>query len=450
VSQSTPPEGPNDRTPGATQVVMMEGRSHVLVRRFRLQVVSGPDAGMSFVSSGERTTIGTHGSCQMVLHDPTVSRFHCEIVIEGDRLVVRDLDSRNGTVVDGVTIGAAFPNRASTLTLGHSQLRLDFGEDRAPIPLSKNERFGLLLGRSVAMRAIFALLERAAESDATVLLTGETGTGKELAAESIHHEGARREGPFVVVDCGSIPSELLESELFGHERGAFTGATQARQGAFEEASGGTIFLDEVGELGLDLQPKILRALESREIKRVGRNKYTPIDVRVIAATNRNLRNEVNAQRFRADLYYRLAVLQVAIPPLRSRVEDLPVLVEALLSSMDPEAVVTLVTPAFLSEIARHAWPGNVRELRNYLERCLAMRETLPLTEETGEPPAHVDISRPLREVKEAAVRMIERRYVEELLRQSGGSVSAAARAAGVSRIYFYRLVRRYGLRGVPT
>src|SRR5262249_6125363 len=173
--------------------------------------------------------------------------------------------------------------------------------DHVKIPLSDRERFGLLVGHSLAMRAAFALLERAAATDATVLLEGETGTGKEAAAESIHREGARRDGPFVVVDCGAIPPDLLESELFGHERGAFTGALSGREGAFEAAGGGTIFLDEVGELAADLQPKLLRALERREVKRVGSNKYVAVDVRVIAATNRNLRAEVNARQFRSDL-----------------------------------------------------------------------------------------------------------------------------------------------------
>src|SRR5262249_14454944 len=245
--------------------------------------------------------------------------------------------------------------------------------DHAEVPLSQEDRFGLLVGRSVAMRAAFAVLERAAPSDATILLEGDTGTGKEAAAESIHRASSRKNGPFIVVDCGAIPAELLERRLSGHDRGAFTGAVAPRGGAFEAAHGGTLFLDGVGELAPDLQPKLLRALERREIKRVGSSRYLPVDLRVVAATNRNLCAEVNARRFRSDLYYRLAVVVVRLPPLRERPEDLTLIVDHLLEGLGarerPEAA-ALRSPAFLTELARHHWPGNARELRNYLERCL--------------------------------------------------------------------------------
>jgi DNA-binding NtrC family response regulator len=302
------------------------------------------------------------------------------------------------------------------------------------------------------MRRAFALLERAATSDATVLLEGETGTGKEVAAESIHMESARRDGPFVVVDCAAIPQELLESELFGHEKGSFTGAMSAREGAFEAASGGTIFLDEIGELGLDLQPRLLRVLERKQVKKVGSNRYVPVDVRVVAATNRNLWREVNERRFRSDLYYRLAVVEVRLPPLRERREDLAKLVEHLLSTLGAagsEGATSLVTDSFLAELARHEWHGNVRELRNYLERCLALRERLPLGQDAVDAPAHgdlPDVNQPLKIARERWTRILERRYVEAVLARHGGNVAAAAREAGVDRMHFYRLLWRYGLR----
>jgi len=244
--------------------------------------------------------------------------------------------------------------------------------------------FGQMVGRSEAMVTLFSLLQRAAASEATVLIEGETGTGKEASAEAIHRESRRKAGPFVVVDCGAIPPQLLESELFGYERGAFTGAVQARPGAFEAASGGTIVLDEIGELTLDLQPKILRALERKQIKRIGSTAYVPADVRVLASTNRSLREEVAAGRFRSDLYYRLAVVKIQLPPLRDRVGDIPLLVAHVLDRLgiadSPEAS-KLLSPEFVAKLASYRWSGNVRQLRNYLERCVALGDTtLPLTD----------------------------------------------------------------------
>jgi len=322
--------------------------------------------------------------------------------------------------------------------------------------LAEPTRFGKMVGRSAVTRSLFELLQRAAASDATVLVEGETGTGKEATAEAIHFEGDRKNGPFVVIDCGAIPPQLLESELFGHERGAFTGAIASRQGAFEAASGGTIFLDEIGELTLDLQPKILRVLERRQVKRVGSTNYAKIDVRVIAATNRSLRAEVQAQRFRSDLYYRLAVVQVKLPPLRERIADIPILVSHVLDSMgvagQPIAE-SLSSPEFLDRVTRYHWPGNVRQLRNYIERSVALDDSnLPPNPDTTPPPEldepndAVDISQPLRLARENCVSNFERRYLEALLLQHRNNVSAAARAAGVDRIHFYRLLWKHGLR----
>jgi DNA-binding NtrC family response regulator len=293
------------------------------------------------------------------------------------------------------------------------------------------------------------MLGRAAEGDATVLLEGETGTGKEVLAESLHASSARSAGPFIVVDCGAIPRELLESELFGHEKGAFTGAHAARVGAFEAASGGTLFLDEIGELSVDLQPKLLRVLEKREVKRVGGNKYEKVDVRVVGATHRNLRGEVNEKRFRADLYYRLAVIQMRVPPLRERIDDLPLLVEHLLGAMramlHPHAAM-LRSPEFLADLARHGWPGNVRELRNYLERCLALSQKAPLLDDAHEPePFRVTASMTLEEVRAELARM-EGQYLRELVGHHDGNIAAAARAAGVDRAHLYRMLWRHGLR----
>ena len=309
-----------------------------------------------------------------------------------------------------------------------------------------------MVGRSFAMRRAFSLLERAAASNATVLLGGETGTGKEAAAESIHRESARRDGPFIVVDCGAIPGNLLESELFGHEKGAFTGADRARVGAFEEANGGTLFLDEIGELDPELQPKLLRVLEKKEVKPVGTSKYVPVDVRIIAATNRDLRAEVNAKTFRSDLFYRLAVVEVPLPALRERVEDLPLLVNAILDRLgatSPAEAALVRTSDFQQTIARHSWPGNVRELRNYVERCLALAEQAPLDAQAipdASAPIAIDTKQTLKVARDRWTSVFEKAYLEKLLAEHGGNVSAASRAAGVDRIHFYRLLWRNGLK----
>jgi two-component system response regulator GlrR len=421
--------------------------------RFRLRVVEGPDAGKELTTEGSRTVVGTHPSADFSLSDPLVSRFHAELVVGEAGLLVRDLGSRNGTRLEGVRVVEAYARDGATLALGRSRVRLELAKGRARLELSGRTSFGVMTGRSAAMRETFARLERAAASDATVLLEGETGTGKEAAAESIHRESGRAAGPFVVIDCAAVPAELLESELFGHERGSFTGAVAARRGAFEEADGGTVFLDEIGELPAALQPKLLRVLERREVRRLGSNRYASIDVRIVAATNRSLRHEVNAKHFRADLYYRLAVLEVRLPPLRERPDDLAPLVEALLERLGaagrPEAEFVR-SAAFLEAAARHPWPGNVRELRNHVERCLALgADTAFRTREleaTAAAGAGVDLSRSLREVREACASAAEAHYLAAVLDRHGDNVSAAARAAGVDRIHFHRLLRRHGLR----
>jgi transcriptional regulator with PAS, ATPase and Fis domain len=420
--------------------------TRALVRECRLTVVDGD--GAVHPLGGERTVVGAHPSADIEIADPAMSKFHCEIRISEGTPFVRDLGSTNGTFVDGVPVVEAPLRHESVLTLGRTRLRFGVGSRDIAIPLAQRERFGRLLGRSVSMRAAFALLERAAASDATVLLQGETGTGKDLAAESIHQESVRRDGPFIVVDCGALPPNLLEAELFGYERGAFTGATAQHIGAFEAAAGGTVLLDEIGELAVDLQPKLLRVIERREVQRIGSTQRLPVDVRVIAATNRNLRQEVNAGRFRSDLYFRVAVLVVTLPPLRERTSDLPLLLDAILGDLDarelPEAA-PLRSGELLSELTRHSWPGNARELRNYVESYLVHQErALPASSETGEPA--IDVSQPLRAVRDRWMRWVERKYLERLLAAHDNNVSAAARAAGIDRVHLHRLLSRVGLR----
>ncbi len=435
-------DGP--RTP-TTRTTELGGGDVLVVQRFTLEVVEGPDQGARFESKGDRAVIGVGASCSMVLSDETVSRFHCEISLARGRPFLVDLGSRNGTRVDGVQVLQAFVPPTALLRLGRTTVRFEAEDHEVEIPISSRTRFGGMVGRAPVMRAVFALMERAAQSDVTVLLEGETGTGKEAAARAIHGESARADGPFIVVDCGAVPPDLLESELFGHEKGAFTGATQSRIGAFEAASGGTLFLDEIGELSLDLQPKLLRAIERREIKRVGTNAYLPVDVRLLAATNRDLRDEVNGRRFRSDLYYRLAVLEIRLPPLRERTEDLLPLRDQILADLglfDVPELQPLIRSLPLQVLSRHSWPGNVRELRNYLERCLVLRSAVGLPESPEGQRAAGEAILPLR----AARDRWQREYLHDLLTRTGDNVAAAARTAGVDRIHLYRLLRKHGLR----
>jgi DNA-binding NtrC family response regulator len=417
-----------------------------VIQRFRLEV-----AGRTvFDDARPRIVIGCHASVDVHLDDPTVSRFHCEIFVERGRAVIRDLESKNGTRVDGVSVIEAHLDGPATIGVGSSELRFIPGDEQVSVPLSAESRFGGLVGASTVMRAAYAILEAAAASNATVLIQGETGTGKDVAAEAIHGRSARRSGPFVIVDCGSIPRGLIEAELFGHEKGAFTGADRARPGAFEQASGGTLLLDEIGELPRDLQPRLLRVLTEREVQRVGGHARIPVDVRVVAATNRDLRLEVNAGRFRPDLFYRVAVVEVTMPPLRDRAEDLRALVEHFLDERGlagTPAAEPLLAPRFLAGLRRHPWPGNVRELGNYLDRCLATTwESPPALEPDQRHPPPLDVDEPFPAVRDRWLRHGERRYLEALLARHDGNISAAARAAGIDRVQLYRLLARCGLR----
>jgi DNA-binding NtrC family response regulator len=434
--------------PGGTDLLPAR-LSEFRFRRFRLRAVDGPDRGTARVADGSEMTIGTAPGNDFVVTDPTVSRHHGLIQATPQGFLLRDLDSTNGCTLAGYRVGWAYLKSGAVIGMGATLFRFDALEEELREPLSEEDHFGRLYGNSLAMRRIFAVLPRIAASDSTVLIEGETGTGKGLLAEDLHRASPRAAGPFVVIDCGAIPPNIIESELFGHARGAFTGAHTARIGAFEAAQGGTVFLDEIGELPLAMQPNLLRALEERVIRRVGTVEPIRLNVRILAATNKDLRDAVNRRTFRSDLYYRLNVVRVTLPPLRDRVEDIPLLITRFYEQLGPSVVRLEELVAALSP---YSFPGNVRELRSAVERALLIGDPAAFDEpiSTDGPPSSaagaVDLFDPrlsFRDAKERAVARWERWYVTELLRWAEGNLSKAAREARMDRTHLREMLHRY-------
>ncbi len=440
--------GPTDL---ATRVIA--GRNGVELPTVRLGVVDGPDRGLRFTLSQGSAKIGTAPLNDVRLTDPTVSRLHAEISVQRSGVTVRDAGSTNGTFVNGVRIEAAHLVAGASLRVGATTIVAEITDEPLFVELSSRTSFESMIGASVEMRRLYALIEKVAPTDTTVLIEGETGTGKELVARAIHDTSARRDGPFVAIDCGAIPENLMESELFGHVRGAFTGATADRAGAFEEADGGTLFFDEIGELPLVLQRKLLRALETREIRKVGGSPVKHANVRVLAATNRELASSVNEGLFREDLYYRLAVFSIHLPPLRNRRDDIPLLARHFISRFS--GAERPVPPALLPTLVTRSWPGNVRELRNYLERWVLLEKTAAVPESERQAPSSlpsglellVPTDLPLKEARSAWTSRFEDVYVRAILAKTDNNITRAAELAGVNRRFLQRLMDRLGLRG---
>jgi transcriptional regulator with GAF, ATPase, and Fis domain len=407
-------------------------------------------------------TLGAMEDNDLVINNETVSRYHCRVLQEPEGYILVDQQSTNGTFINRVRIREAYLKPGCTVQLGKVELKFYFADEKVPIVPSKKTRLGSLVGRSIKMREIYGIIEKIAPTGTTIVIEGETGTGKEVVAQTIHQLSDRAKGAMMVFDCGAIPENLIESELFGHEKGSFTGAIMTRQGLFEMAHGGTLFLDEMGELSLDLQPKLLRALEQREIRRVGSNKPTRVDVRVIAATNRNLEEEVREGRFREDLFYRLSVVRITLPPLRERPEDIPLLVDHLLENhslnraQDGSRRVQEIDRDALELLSGYRWPGNVRELVNVIERAISfsdggvirakdLPETMRLSgnDSPGLSAAANEMS--FKDAKERWVSSFERDYILTLLKKNGGNISHAAREADIDRKYFRKLMRKYGI-----
>ena len=441
------------------------GGGRIRIRKASLRVVSGAGAGRSVSIPGDAFSIGSAvGNDLRLADDGAVSRRHCRILADGrDGYRIEDLGSTNGTFVNGVRVAHAFLDAGARIRLGGTELEFSPQEETRDLECSERESFGAAVGRSPAMRRVFHVAEAYAPTEATVMLTGETGTGKEIFAREIHAHSPRANRPFFVIDCAALSPELVESELFGHVKGAFTGAAADRPGVFEAAAGGSVFLDEIGDLPPSLQPKLLRVLENREIRRVGSNEIRKVDVRILCATNKPLDEEVNAGRFREDLFYRLSVVSIELPPLRDRLEDIPLLAAAFARRLHgPAAEAELGDlSAAMPALRRHAWPGNVRELRNLVDRAfyspkrpvdlaaaLAMGR-IGVRAADDPSPAVPDYTLPFKEGKAMLLDGYERRYLSDLLRRNGGNVSASAREAGIERAHLQRLVRKYGLREDP-
>ena len=411
--------------------------AHLLRSYYRLTAGRGKDQ-LAYRGCDDVITVGSHPSNTLVLPQPAVSRFHARLELDATGFRLVDLESTNGTFVDGLRVGNAYLPRKAKLRFGDVDVAFAVERDEAELPLAEGERWGALIGRSAAMRRVFEHLELVAPTDTTVLLLGETGVGKDLIAQELHAHSPRAQGPFVVVDCGALPGSLIETELFGHERGAFTGAEQARAGAFEQADGGTLFLDEIGELEPVMQARLLRAIESRKVKRVGADKWRPIDVRLVVATHRDLTTMCNQGLFREDLYYRISVVVVRVPPVRQRLEAVPLRAAAVLA----EAGAGGLDPGLADALLRRRWPGNVRELRNVLQRSLVLGPER--ADEALESDA-ASSDEPFKVAKAKAIEAFERGYLVELLTRHAGNVAEAARAGLVDAAWIFRLVKRHGI-----
>jgi len=420
-------------------------RPQPVVHRLRVQVIDGPDKDRVVEHTGGSLAVGTSPDNELVLTDPTVSRYHLELRCE-EGVLVKDLGSRNGTFIGDVRIHEALVPVGSRVKIGRTVVALlDVGIEADSAPLQAPEIPGLVAA-SPSMHEISCAVERLGGSNVSVLVQGETGTGKELIARAIHEAGPRAKGPFVVVDAGALPATLIASQLFGHERGAFTGAEKRQEGAFELAHGGSIFLDEIGELPLAVQPALLGVLERRSFRRLGGKEDIQVDVRVISATHRDLRAEANQGTFRADLYFRLAVARIEIPPLRERPEDIEPLVEHFAREITGAPGLPF-SEATMAALRAHRWSGNVRELRNVVESALAMG-TVSLDGLASVAPdtARSGAIVPYRAARAEALAAFERRYLRSLIEATGGNASAAARAASMDRPYLLSLLRRHGLR----
>ncbi len=483
-----------------TKVAYLDRGATLHLRRCMLQSVDDPTQEWTF--DKEEIRIGSMDDNDVVISDDTVSRYHCRIAQEDTGYVLVDQRSTNGTFINKVRVREAFLKPGSIVSVGQSQFRFNAKEEEVQILPSRNDRCAGLIGGNSRMREIYSIIEKIAPTATTVVIDGETGTGKEVVAQAIHSLSPRVKNDLVVFDCGAVPPNLIESELFGHEKGSFTGAMMTRQGLFEQADGGTLFLDELGELPIDLQPKLLRVLEQREVRRVGSTKASKVDVRIIAATNRNLEDEVRAGRFRQDLFYRLSVVRLHLPSLSQRADDIPLLVQHFLEhgsynkAPGGQQRVHAIANDAMAVLQTYPWPGNVRELVNVIERAVSFcssgqlelsdlpdyvrnakasqpqirkdthtgstrrastysgsgasgaNPVVPMNPNAPTPTPPEELMAEgvtFKDAKERWVAAFERDYILQLLRRNTGNISHAARAADIDRKYFRKLMKKYDI-----
>ena len=455
----------DDPFPDATTVAHAAAHKAAVVSYpFVLTVVEGGDGGKSYSVAADHPTrvlMGKSEACELRLSDPAVSRRHVAMEVVARRLRVTDLASTNGTFVDGVAVGEAYLTGGETIRIGSTAISVTRGQAAPAVSLTASDRFGITIGGSTAMRRLYPLCERLAAVDVPVVIEGETGTGKEQLAESLHRVGPRKQGPFVVFDCTAVAPSLIESELFGHEKGAFTGSVGTHQGVFERASGGTLLVDEIGDLPLELQPKLLRVIERLQVTRVGGSHPIPVDVRLVSATRRDLDRLVQLGRFRDDLFHRLAVARIELPPLRDREGDVTLLARQFWSQHGGDA--DRIPSSLMRDWEDYTWPGNVRELRNAVARRIALGDLAEMgAGPPSQPPpppsrAHVPhrvardgdpiaailaLELPLADARQKAIDELERRYLERVLDANDGNVTRAAAQAGVARRHFHRLKKK--------
>ena len=419
------------------------------LNKFSLKVVDGPDRGQTKTFQRRLVTIGTDRSCDFGLSDPTVSRIHAAVESGPGGFTLRDDNSKNGIFIGELKLlEGQIPDRTEFI-IGKTKILFSSSTETVNIPIATAGRFGNLLGESIEMREVFGIIKKVAPTDTNILIQGESGTGKELVADAIHRTGPRGTGPFVIFDCSAVPADLIESELFGHVRGAFTGAVRDHKGAIAQAHGGTLFLDEIGDLPLELQPKLLRALESRKIRQVGGNRTEKVNFRLVAATNRFLEQETAAGNFRSDLYYRLSVISIILPPLRRHPQDIPALVNHFLDEVTERERGARVRLSWdtMEKLKKHPWPGNVRELKNFVERSVILSGALHGTPaaldlpppQTSPVTLHdsndigLNLDAPFKQEKDRIIDEFQRRYFARLLKQTDGNISKTARLAGIHR-----------------
>ncbi len=419
------------------------GKSRLRLEKGVLSAQSGPDKGMTADLEEGVLTLGTDKGSTLRLADPTVSRSHAEISHTTEGFLLQDLGSTNGTFLDGVRVDRAYLKDGVTVTVGETNIKFRLHSETLVPKATSKTRWGEMVGESKTMREAFSLLERLAVSDVTVLVDGETGTGKELAARALHSHGSRSGKPFIIFDCSTVPSELMESELFGYEKGAFTGAEEARSGAVEHAEGGTLFLDEIGELPLPLQAKLLRLLDRREFKRLGSAVHQHSDVRFVAATNRDLETQVRDGSFRQDLFFRVSAARVKLTALRDRPEDITALTKHFLTEMEERSGSRIkLDKAALGLLASHPWPGNARELKNVLETAAALCRGKTIG--PGDLPALS--TAPDSDAEEGgSIRDAEARAISEALEKAGGNKRKAARLLGIAPSTLYAKIKQYGI-----